>query len=358
MNKLDKDYLDLLEDIMANGTVKENRTGTDTISVFGRTIRHDMKDGFPLLTTKKVHFKSVATELFWFLQGRTDLKWLLEHKNFIWVGDAYKKYCSYTSDNSNLWNVWMKKHDDDTYSMYTREEFIQQILTNATFSTMWGELGPIYGYQWKHWNVMDGGNSYIDQIEALIENIKENPDSRRLMVNAWNVGEIDDMTLPPCHYGFQCYTRKMTIDERIEYSSKTPNFDPGDFGIGTDITEEHMHSVCDLYDIPRRALSLKWNQRSVDTPLGLPFNIASYGLLLSMLAYECDMVADELIGDLGDTHIYLNQLEGVQEQFNREPRDLPTLFIGKGVEFDDIKLDDLLITGYNPHPPIKIPLSN
>lgn len=352
MNKLDEQYLALLEDIMANGAVKGNRTGTDTISVFGRTIRHNMKDGFPLLTTKKVHFKSIATELFWFLKGKTDLRWLLEHHNFIWVGDAYKKYVGYTSANNDLWNVWMKQHDDGTLSIYTKEEFIELILTNQAFSEMWGDLGPIYGYQWRHWNVIDGGTSYIDQIEALISDIKEFPDSRRLMVNAWNVGDIEDMTLPPCHYGFQCYTRELTQEERIKiyYDEYAPGVRIND--------DAWIDAKLETRNIPTRALSLKWNQRSVDTPLGLPFNIASYGLLLTMLANECNMIADELIGDLGDTHIYENQLDGVQEQIQRESRELPTLFIDKEITFDDVSFKDLLISDYNPHPVIKFPLSN
>jgi len=190
MNTLDKKYQDLLQDILDNGIQKSDRTGTGTLSVFGRQIRHNMKQGFPILTTKKVAWKQVVSELLWFLTGQTNISFLLKHNNHIWDGDAYKRY-------ERVWN-W------DLDEPLPMKDFTERIKTDNEFAKVWGELGPIYGKQWRKW---DGSNGRIDQIDDLVRNLKENPDSRRLMVSAWNVGELDQMTLPPCHYGFQCYVR-------------------------------------------------------------------------------------------------------------------------------------------------------
>jgi thymidylate synthase len=319
MNKLDTQYQDLLKDILTNGVEKEDRTGTGTISVFGRQIRHNMKDGFPLLTTKKMATKSIMTELKWFLKGDTNIKYLVDNGCNIWNGDAYKNYEKYALANS---------YGVDILSM---DEFIEEIKTNDAFAIKWGELGPIYGAQWRHWLVKDeseNGGEYVwaDQIAYLIEQLKDNPDSRRLMVNAWNIGAMEDMVLPPCHYGFQVYTRPSTREEKIT--------NPGKY----------------------RVLSLMWNQRSVDTFLGLPFNIASYGMLLELLAKECDMIAGDLIGNLGDVHIYKNHLKAVNTQLSRQPYKLPKLTKLEGNilegEFD------YTIEYYESHPRIKAPLSN
>jgi thymidylate synthase len=206
MNKLDKDYTDLLQDILDNGVTKQDRTGTGTISVFARQIRHDMKEGFPLLTTKKMPFKTIVTELLWFLRGDTNIKYLVDNGCNIWNGDAYKNYLKLTVDSEPV----------------SQEEFINKIKQNAwDYANTWGELGPIYGNQWRKWNgvikksisgtkLFSTGFTQIDQIQNLINNLKTNPDSRRLMVNAWNVGELDQMVLPPCHYGFQVYTRELS----------------------------------------------------------------------------------------------------------------------------------------------------
>ena len=270
MNSLDKKYQQLLNDIIEFGVEKEDRTGTGTISEFGYQIRHKMSEGFPLLTTKKMHWKSIVTELLWFLRGSTNIKFLLDYDCHIWDGDAYKNYSI--------------KNFGKTIS--TKEEFIKRIKTDSEFAEKWGDLGPIYGKQWRNWFHgdwwMNGSRpmtetKQIDQIQNLINELKTNPDSRRLMVSAWNVGELDQMVLPPCHYGFQLYTRKTTREEKIVH--------PGKY----------------------RAISLMWNQRSVDTFLGLPFNIASYGLLLEIIAKEVNMIPDELIGNLGDVHLYKNQ---------------------------------------------------
>lgn len=278
MNSLDKQYHDLLRILLLYGTDKRDRTGTGTKSIFGYTIRHNMQDGFPLLTTKKIAVKTMMTELKWFLKGRTDIQYLRDNGCKIWDGDYEKS------------------------------------------GRIDGELGPIYGKQWRSWGEYEAGypEKQIDQIANLINELKTNPDSRRLMVSAWNVGELDKMVLPPCHYGFQVYT---SVDKA---------------GV--------------------RYLSLMWNQRSVDTFLGLPFNIASYGTLLLLLASEARMVPGHLIGSLGDVHLYNNHIDQAYEQLGRAPFKLP-----------DIKIDnidilngefDYQVLGYKSHSQIKAPLSN
>ena len=306
MNKLDKDYLELLKDIMTNGVEKDDRTGTGTVSVFGRQIRHNMQDGFPLLTTKKMAVKTMMTELKWFLKGDTNIKYLVDNGCNIWNGDAYKNY--------------RNKFEPSPYQFTpdTMEEFINKIKTDDEFAQKWGELGPIYGKQWRDWDgrqKRDGSyDMSLDQIANLIFQLKRNPDSRRLMVSAWNVGELSEMTLPPCHYGFQCYVRD------------------------------------------GKYLSLMWNQRSVDTFLGLPFNIASYAALLCLIAEEVGMIPDQLIGNLGDVHLYSNHVDQAEEQLSREIYDLPT------IEFSNVNLldgeFDFKVKDYKYHPSIKAPLSN
>jgi len=487
MNNLDKQYQNLLQDIIDNGSVKSDRTCTGTISVFGRQIRHNMKEGFPLLTTKKMPFKTIVTELLWFLRGDTNIKYLLENNCHIWTGDAYKNYLN---------DPVIKAHYESGGDVASEKQFEELILQDNEFANKWGELGPIYGAGWRKWetkknsipitrpmpNLREGlnrtylgiatgkgkeghflsktwegmiarcydpnsieypnygacnvyvcdewleferfkedvkllhnwdlkeqnpreyvldkdglgtgycysvescqwithrenanlksekvytvekanviytfsnpatfcreqgisdknfsdlwtgkknakkrngfklisievkNNNSIDQIQNLINDLKTNPDSRRLMVNAWNVGELDQMVLPPCHFSFQCYSH--------EKESK-------------------------------RYLSLAWNQRSVDTLLGLPFNIASYGLLLMMLADELNMVPDQLIGNLGDVHLYSNHIEQAKEQIKREPMELPTVHVRDGMYCSST--NDFILENYQSHPAIKAPLSN
>ena len=329
MNNLDKDYQSLLKDILENGVKKEDRTGTGTISVFGRQIRHNMQDGFPLLTTKKMAIKSIMTELKWFLKGDTNIKYLVDNKCYVWNGDAYKKY------TTELDNHYVNGGD-----IFTESQFIDEIKTDDNFAEEWGDLGPLYGKQWTDWNG-------IDQILNLVNSLKKNPDSRRLMVSAWNVSELHEMTLPPCHYGFQVYTRELSLEERIDIHNI------GSISKSSDFHHEHM----DINEVPRRVISLMWNQRSVDTFLGLPFNIASYGMLLELIAKEVNMIPDKLIGNLGDTHLYLNHLEQAEEQISREPFEhLPKL------KLNNVKLldgeFDYEILHYHSHPTIKAPLSN
>jgi thymidylate synthase len=339
MNSLDKQYTDLLQTILEHGVDKKDRTGTGTKSIFGYTIRHNMKDGFPLLTTKKMPFKTIVTELLWFLQGSTNIKYLVDNNCHIWDGDAFKNYVNTYKGNFPM----------------GMEEFIETIKTNDKFAERWGNLGPIYGKQWRGWNSIDNSdfdmrmNVYeVDQIRRLIADLTNNPDSRRLMVNAWNVGELDQMVLPPCHYGFQVYTRELSDSERAKiYWDRKGIENPMLPALRKDIDNEN---------IPTRAISLMWNQRSVDTFLGLPFNIASYGLLLEIIAREVNMVPDELIGNLGDVHLYSNHIEQAKEQIQREGFDLPTVHVRDGIYCSST--EDVLLFDYESHPTIKAPLSN
>ena len=345
MNNLDKQYQELLMTILEYGVDKKDRTGTGTKSIFGYTIRHNMKDGFPLLTTKKMAIKSLMTELKWFLKGDTNIRYLVENNCKIWNGDAYKNY--------KLKNVFAT--DVDYLPM---DEFIEQIKTDDDFAEMYGELGPVYGKQWKMWDKYDhkltdkkgfpNVKSNVDQIRNLIEQIKDNPDSRRLMVSAWNPGDIDKMVLPPCHYGFQVYTRELNLDERIDIH----NSDVNPMSRSSDYFHEHM----DMYGIPRREISLMWNQRSVDTFLGLPFNIASYAMLLEIIADEVGMVPGDLVGNLGDVHLYNNHIDQAREQIQRKPYGLPKLSL---LSQDILNGEfDYKINNYESHPTIKAPLSN
>ena len=329
---IDERYQELLQTILDFGIEKKDRTGTGTKSIFGYTIRHDMTQGFPLLTTKKIAYKSMITELRWFLKGDTNIKYLVDNNCNIWNGDAYKKY-----------HQAFPKTE-----MLSQEQFINLIKTNDEFADKWGDLGPIYGKQWRRWDA-ESGEAYKDQMKDLLNDIKTNPDSRRLMVSAWNPGELYKMTLPPCHYGFQIYTTELTLKERQEEFCHR---------LGKDISfaKNLEHLDLDKDNVPKRKISLMWNQRSVDVFLGLPFNIASYALLLELIGKEVNMVPDQLIGNLGDTHLYLNHLEQAKEQLKREPIMLP--------EIDLLNVDILngefgyALIGYESHPSIKAQLSN
>jgi thymidylate synthase len=379
MNNLDKQYQQLLQDIIDFGVEKKDRTGTGTKSIFGYTIRHKMSDGFPLLTTKKMAWKTMVTELLWFLRGDTNIKFLVDNGCHIWDGDAYKNYVNKTNEDFIKSDITLPP----SYYPMDKEVFINKIKTDNEFAKKWGELGPIYGKQWRRWTKKkmylstDGSNeniydeadqTVIDQISILINDLKTNPDSRRLMVSAWNVGELNQMVLPPCHYGFQVYTRELSSDERYNLLSESekknfiiamrPMMSPDD-------KYDEVHYTIDNYyeHIPKRAISLMWNQRSVDTFLGLPFNIASYGLLLKIIAKEVNMVPDELIGNLGDVHLYLNHIEQAKEQIDREPFELPKLGMDyREGEYDknltDFVPDDFYLIDYQSHPTIKAPLSN
>ena len=276
-----KQYLDILNRILTEGTQKGDRTGTGTISIFGTQSRYKLADGFPLLTTKKLHLKSIIYELLWFLQGDTNVKYLQEH-------------------GVRIWNEWADEN---------------------------GELGPVYGHQWRSWPDYKGGT--IDQIQYVIDQLKNNPDSRRMIVSAWNVAEVNEMALPPCHTIFQFYTAPIADSQELTANGQ-----------------------------PKRRLSLQLYQRSADTFLGVPFNIASYALLLQMMAQVCDMVPGDFIHTTGDTHLYLNHLEQARLQLTREPRPLPTMKINPDVKnLFDFHYEDFELEGYDPHPHIKAEVS-
>ena len=355
MNNIDKQYQQLLQDILDYGVEKKDRTGTGTKSIFGYTIRHNMKEGFPLLTTKKMAWKTMVTELLWFLRGDTNIKYLVENGCHIWNGDAWVNY------KRKVLDKFIKDTTISGHAITNQQDFINKIKTDDKFAREWGNLGPIYGKQWRNWDgKLNGGDDvYIDQIANLINELKTNPDSRRLMVSAWNVGELDQMVLPPCHYGFQVYTRELSHTERYWLYNKIS----GDRCTPNCYTEEDFNK----HNIPTRAISLMWNQRSVDTFLGLPFNIASYALLLEMLAKAVQMVPDQLIGSLGDVHLYSNHIEQAKEQIQREPYELPTLKMNPIflANLEHKGLDDAIngqvnfeVEGYQSHASIKAPLSN
>ena len=364
MNTLDKQYTDLLQDILDNGTKKETRNG-GTISVFGRQIRHDMKTGFPLLTTKKMAFKTIVTELIWFLRGDTNIKYLVDNNCHIWDGDCFANY--YRNFEKHLNTL---PENSEIEFIINKDKFINKIKTDDEFAKKWGSLGNIYGKQWRSWKYMgpksqkemlDENTNWpwktteIDQIANLINDIKTNPDSRRLLVSAWNPADLDSCVLPPCHYGFQVYTRELSLDERLKLWDNK-------FGFANEEQKNQFdpNVHLDTHGVPTRAISLMWNQRSVDTGLGLSFNIASYSLLLMMISKQVNMVPDELIGNLGDVHLYLNHIEPIKEQLTREPYELPTVKLSDRIvnDISEYTLDDIVLENYQSHPTIKMPLSN
>jgi len=355
-NQLDKQYNQVAQNVLNNGHIKKDRTGTGTISYFDSTIRFNMLENgeFPMLTGKFVPFKTMTHELLWFLDsvdekykefGNTNIKYLVDH-------------------NCNIWNEWPyqsfnKKHDN--FEKYTTEwyedkkKFVESIKSNNTFALKYGKLGPVYGKQWTKWggndfHEYDKYNRYIpgtNQIDNVIDQLKNNPDSRRIMVNAWNVGEIDQMELPPCHYGFQFWTRELDLNERIKIAGRKIEKSVHYF-------EDFNHEKLDEF-VGRRAISLKFTMRSIDVGLGLPFNIASYGLLLHMIGHIVNMEPEDLIWSGADVHIYSNHIEQIKEQLRRDPKPLPTLKINKKVEnITDFRIEDFELIGYDPHPHIKM----
>ncbi len=281
-----KQYLDFLQHILNKGSQKPDRTDVGIISTFGYQMRFDLTEGFPLLTTKKVHFKSIVHELLWFISGDTNIKYLVDN-------------------NVRIWNEWPFKNYQKTpdYQGETMAEFVEKIKTDLDFAKKHGNLGPVYGKQWRDF-------FGYDQLMNIIDQIKTNPQSRRLIVSSWNPAELSSMALPPCHMMFQFYV----IDNR---------------------------------------LSLQMYQRSADAFLGVPFNIASYALLLMMVAKVCGLVPHEFVHTIGDAHIYLNHLEQVHMQLSRTPRPLPKLVLADKSTIEDFKYEDIILENYNPHPSIK-----
>jgi len=301
MNTQEQHYLDLLVDIRDNGSSKDDRTGTGTRSLFGRQIRFDLSSGFPLLTTKKVFLRGIIVELLWFLKGESNIKYLVDNDVHIWDAWPYRYYSKQNHGNSALLG---------------QKEFIQRIKKDALFAQKWGELGPVYGVQWRHWKSIKGGE--IDQITTVINNIKTDPFSRRHIVSAWNVADIEEMSkagLPPCHTMFQFYVLNGKLS-------------------------------CQLY------------QRSADMFLGVPFNIASYALLTMMIAQVTDLELGDFVHTFGDVHIYQNHMDQVEKQLKRNPRPFPIMKINPHVKnIFEFKPEDFKLEGYNPHPPIKAPVA-
>lgn len=298
----DNTYLDLVRDVLANGNVKGDRTGTGTISTFARQMRFDLLEGsIPLLTTKKMHTRSIIHEIIWYLRGDTNTKYL-------------------TDNNVTIWDEWANEN---------------------------GDLGPVYGEQWRRWKAVDratGEYKEIDQIADVIHKLRNNPNDRRIIVNAWNVGELDKMALPPCHAMFQFYSRELSRLERMTIEGS------GHF----DIT----HEILDTRGVPRRALSCHLYQRSCDVGLGVPFNIVQYSILTHMVAQVTGHVAEEFVWTGGDVHIYKNHVNALTEQLTRDPYPSPRLELNPFVkEIDDFMYNDFIIVGYNSHPTIKMEVS-
>lgn len=301
-----KQYLDLLQYIMDKGDQKNDRTGVGTRSVFGYQMRFDLQKGFPLLTTKKVFLKGIIHELIWFLKGESNIKYLVDNGVHIWNDWPFQKYL----EENGLIEEFPKYSEQWHGKM---KEYIENVKTDDEFAKKWGDLGPVYGVQWRKWKTVDGRE--VDQIAQIINTIKNNPDSRRIILSAWNVGEIEKMALPPCHLLFQ-------------------------------------------FNVSNGKLSCQLYQRSADTLLGVPFNIASYALLTMMIAQSCGLEAGEFVHTLGDAHIYNFHFEQVKEQLSREPRELPMMKINPEVKnLFDFKYEDFTLENYNPHPAIKAPIA-
>jgi thymidylate synthase len=364
-----KQYLDLLRDIRDNGVDKADRTGTGTRSVFGRQMRFDISKNFPLITTKKCSLKAIIHELLWFLKGSTNVKYLQDNGVSIWdewaiqdkieltLTERYEIANVMPNSNEIINDVVESIKEIDGYKLQndndrvTHEVFDKFNVPRTKPGLMDGELGPVYGKQWRSWECVDG--SVVDQISWVINRLKTNPDCRRIIVSAWNVGELPKMQLAPCHAFFQFYSVEMSYNERLIIAmTVSDEFNTEKY------TESEMSDLMDNAGIPKRKLSCQLYQRSTDTFLGLPFNIVSYALLTMMIAQVCNMVADEFIHTSGDTHIYDNHWDQVKEQLSRHPRPLPIMLINPAVkDIFDFKFEDFTLTNYDPYPAIKAPVA-
>lgn len=395
MNKVDKVYIDLLNNIVETGVEKNTRAG-DVYSVFGRQLRFDLKEGFPLLTTKKVFMKGITHELLWFLQrpfnshGSMNIEYLVRNGVHIWDDDAYRWFkewvdkhiikpvnmdyvlfvCTnddekekkqpsleYWIENESKGNnlEWLLNISKDEFIDLTLQKVEIQLKNTGLLNGKvyrFGDLGPIYGTQWRAFGNGIFRKKENDQIQRIIETLKTNPNDRRMLCVAFNPDQVERMALPPCHVMFQFYTRELPYADRLKYLRENYNLSEEEY---RGMSGEHL----DRYGVPRYGLSCMWTQRSVDVCCGLPFNIASYALLTHIIAYLTNMIPDELIGSLGDCHIYKNHLAGVEEQVSRDGCDtLPVLKIMREVRsIEDFKYDDLKIFGYKPDPPIKYQLN-
>lgn len=358
-------YFQIVEDVLRRGRLKKNRTGVDTIGTFGTQVSFDLTEGFPLLTTKKVHYKAIIHELLWFLAGDTNIKYLVDNDVRIWNEWAHAKYLKTPieklMEEETSKDGWHRVHA-------SLEDFVKAVKNNPTFAKKWGELGEgTYGGMWRAFPYTDftGGTTFnssgqplparaegtVDQIQKVVDKLKTNPDDRRLIVSAWHPYWVDHCALPPCHCLFQFHTEELTDNERWEWAAKNhnPYVSPQEF-----ILRGHIDEVMNRAGIPKRRLNCKLTQRSCDVFLGVPFNIASYAMLLSMMAHVSNMVPGEFIWSGGDVHIYTNHLDQIQEQSKREPRPAPRLKLNPAVKnIFDFKYEDITIEGYDPHPAIK-----
>lgn len=335
---IENTYLKTLKQLVQKteqSIMREDRTGTGTYSLFGVQMKHDMTLGFPMLTTKRMAVKSVFTELMWLMKGQTTLRPLLEVNNTFWVGDCYKKYANDCSVNNSLMNEWLRKNEDGSLSIYTRAEFIDKILKDDRFSNRWGDMGPIYGKQWRS---IKSDFGQIDQLQEMVDKLRNTPNDRRMLVDSWNVSELKGMLLPPCHLLYQCFVEKMSKQEMKKY----PGFE--------------------------KKISLQWYQRSADTVLGVPANIASYATLLTILGKMTGYMPFELTGAFGDIHIYSDHIEAAKIQIARQPLPLPNIQFDENIKFDGT-VDEMLasitdvkyqisLNDYMPHSVIKANLSN
>lgn len=363
-NKLDEQYINLLKEVYNNGYDSEDRTGTGTRKSFGHSIKVNVQEGFPILTSKKVFTKGIIYELLWFLSGDRNMKLMVNNKVNIWIGDAYKKYKKIAgSIEEPDYFLHVDDPKENRIRLLTEPEFIEKLKTDEAFSNMFGDLGRVYGVQWRNWRKVnnDGSIEHIDQIQKLLNTLETNPDDRRMIVTAWNPGELDDMLLPPCHNMFQVFTRKLSFNERIRYNDYKPYNLESEFPeleIDQKTFEDYHHKKMDEMGCSTRAISLSFNMRSVDVPLGMPFDISSYGFLLHMIAQQVNMIPENLVCNFADTHIYQNQFDGVKEQIERNTHKLPTLKLNKAKSLFDYKYEDFELIDYVCEDKIFYPLSN
>ena len=374
-----KQYLELLQNVLDKGHEKGDRTGTGTTSIFGAQMRFNLQEGFPLVTTKKVHMRSIIHELLWFLKGDTNVKYLQDNGVKIWDAWALPRDEVVVEEMSRpdraSWAIREGYSHNDPEGFYkylnglgleSADRYLDELGVPRSRERVVrneGELGPIYSKQWRDWVGPDG--QHHDQISNVIEQLINDPDSRRIIVSAWNVGELDQMALMPCHSFFQFYTRELSIDERLSWVKKNhPETNKQMFverppevrEQGTEL--EYYSAKLEEYKAPKRTLSCQLYMRSSDTFLGLPFNIASYALLTHMIAQQVNMVPGEFVWTGGDVHIYSNHMEQVKEQLTREPKPLPQLVIKRKPEsIFDYQYNDFEIAGYDSHPLIKAPVA-
>lgn len=365
-------YHELLQQILNTGHQKGDRTGTGTLSCFGPQMRFDLRDGFPLVTTKKVHLRSIIHELLWFLKGDTNTKYLTDNGVTIWNEWALPEdqYIEVPFSNAERIDEAISGGHWKEHRGMLREKlnilgeeaghaFLDEIGVPRTYrvlSKKAGDLGPVYGKQWRDWVGPDG--KHHDQISKVIDQLRNNPDSRRIIVSAWNVGELDQMALEPCHSFFQFYTRELSLEERLQWAEENDNELWSDYVHGTFVDEKIRLGWLDKSNVPTRMLSCQLYQRSADMFLGVPFNIASYALLIHMVAQQVNMVVGEFVWTGGDVHIYSNHMEQVKEQLTRKPKALPTLVIKRKPDsIFDYKFEDFELQNYESWPAIKAPVA-